>query len=124
MSGRFWPGLRLSTVSTVNQDKVKVRYDDGQEENVRVELVQPTDPSPFGTTEIKALQVGEFCEVCSESKENAGHRFGKVTKVNKTTCTVEFPFCDGSAPESIKVSSLSRSYFAFRLLSETLALVD
>lgn len=102
VSGRFRQALRKSDVA--HGPKIQVRYDDGLEDSVQKEFVQPTNPNPFGT-DSAAIRTGEFCEVSNEGKTS--HRLAQITKVNKTTFTVEYAFCDGSAAETVKVSTLA-----------------
>mmetsp|Transcript_25093 Transcript_25093/g.54568 ORF Transcript_25093/g.54568 Transcript_25093/m.54568 type:complete len:820 (+) Transcript_25093:133-2592(+) len=104
--GAYWPAVVLSK----STNKWKVRYDNGDEEDVLLEHISPAEvPVDFGK-EKEVLQVGEFCEVYNGSKTDPCAWLGKVAKHDSRTKTymVDYPFHD-SNPEKIEASRVRRA---------------
>lgn len=86
------------------KNKYRVRYDNGDEEEVDAEHVSPLDTLPvdFGQ-EDAALAVGEFCEVSNDSKTDPCAWLGRIRRGQEGgSYLVEYPLHD-SKPEKIKV---------------------
>lgn len=108
-AGAFWPALLLGVGSS--RDKRRVRYDNGDEEEVHIEHISPNDTLPvdFGQ-ETTELQRGEFCEVHNGSKTDPCAWLGRVVKrvPRSRHYIVEYPFHD-SKPEKIENSKIRRA---------------
>mmetsp|Transcript_16396 Transcript_16396/g.33714 ORF Transcript_16396/g.33714 Transcript_16396/m.33714 type:complete len:449 (+) Transcript_16396:173-1519(+) len=104
VSGMFWPARMTAKIGS---DKATVEYDNGDVENVLLANCQPANrPTDFGK-EDKALRAGEFVEVFNNSKTDPASWFARIKEVRKTTCIVEYPFCDGP-PETKKMELICR----------------
>lgn len=81
----YWPAV---FVKKSFGGKIRVKYDNGEEDDVDVENISPSNlPIDFGK-ETSRLEVGEFCEVFNNSSTDPAAWLGRVSKVNKKTYTV------------------------------------
>eukprot|EP00951_Prasinocladus_malaysianus_P031195 scaffold297518_cov42-Prasinocladus_malaysianus.AAC.1 len=98
-AGMYWPA---TFIRKSGAGKINVKYDNGEVDDVSVENVSPNDlPVDFGG-ESDRLEVGEFCEVFNNSTSDPAAWFGRVTKANKKSYQVDYPFHD-SESESVKL---------------------
>eukprot|EP00955_Chlamydomonas_euryale_P095538 364943-Chlamydomonas_euryale.AAC.12 len=86
-----------------HKNKYRVRYDNGDEEDVHMDHVSPTTlPVDFGCESVP-LAEGEFCEVSNASKTDPCAWLGRISRgVEGGAYLVEYPLHD-SKPEKIKV---------------------
>jgi len=103
--GMYWPA---TFVKKAAGNKIRVHYDNGESDDVDIENVSPnTIPINFGE-EADRLEEGEFCEVFNNSITDPAAWLGRVSKVNKKTYSVEYPFHD-APPETIKEQHIRRA---------------
>jgi len=102
LSGMYWPAVKMGGG--------KVKYDNGEVEQVKLEYIVPHEQEVMHGQEKKVLEVGEFCEISNGSKTDPGEWFGRVRKVHLAAkkYTVGYPFHD-TPDEDVPFSLVRRA---------------
>ncbi|GAX85585.1 hypothetical protein CEUSTIGMA_g13000.t1 [Chlamydomonas eustigma] len=104
-AGAYWPAIVIEK----NRNKLRVRYDNGDEEDVHVDHVSEFESLPFDFGEEADLRPGEFCEVSNGSKTDPCAWFGRVVRQAVAgSYIVEYPF-HNAEPEKVLPSLIRRA---------------